>query len=277
MAEITAAAVRSLRDRTDLPMMRCKEALVQADGDEEKAIEILASQVEKIKGKRADNATTEGRIFVAMKDDGSEAALVDFQCETAPVASNEGFVSLGNLLAQQLLEGPGAATPDELLSQPAPGGSGKTLQQLFDELVNKIAEKFVVTAVARVPGPVGYYIHHDGKTGVLFQAEGENLNAPILRDVAMHIAALKPLFARIEDFDPTAAQAERDRLTQEARASKKPENIIEKIVDGRMKNFYQEQGVLEAQAFAKEESKTVAQVLAEAKLKAKAFVLRSIG
>lgn len=277
MAEITAAAVRSLRDRTDLPMMRCKEALVQADGDEEKAIEILAAQVEKIKGKRAENATTEGRIFVAMKDDGSEAALVDFQCETAPVASNEGFVSLGNLLARQLLEGPGAATPEELLSQPAPGGSGKTLQQLFDELVNKIAEKFVVTAVARVSGPVGYYIHHDGKTGVLFQAEGENLNAPILRDVAMHIAALKPAHARIEDFDPAAAQAERDRLTEEARASKKPENIIEKIVDGRMKNFYQEQGVLEAQAFAKEESKTVAQVLAEAKLKAKAFVLRSIG
>lgn len=277
MAEITAAAVRSLRDRTDLPMMRCKEALVEANGDEEKAIEILASQVEKIKGKRAENATTEGRIFVAVKEDGSEAALVDFQCETAPVAANDGFVNLGNLLAQQLLEGPGASTPEELLAQPAPGKDGKTLQQLFDELVNKIAEKFVVTFVARVTGPVGAYIHHDGKTGVLFQAEGESANAPVLRDVAMHIAALKPLHARIEDFDAAAAQAERDRLTEEARASKKPENIIEKIVEGRMKNFYNEQGVLEAQPFAKDEAKTVAQVLGEAKLKTKAFTLRSIG
>ncbi len=277
MAEITAAAVRALRERTDLPMMRCKQALIEADGDEDKAIQILASQVDNIRAKRADNETSEGRIFVAIKDDGSEAALIDFQCETAPVAANEGFVELGNLLAQQLLNGPGAATPEELLAQPAPGKEGKTLQQLFDELVNKIAEKFEVAYVAKVAGPVGYYIHHDGKTGVLFQAEGESLNAPVLRDVAMHIAAIKPTFARIEDFDPAVANVERDRLTEEARASKKPENIIEKIVDGRMKSFYQEQGVLEAQAFAKDEAKTVSQVLTEAKLKAKAFIIRAIG
>jgi len=277
MAEITAAAVRSLRDRTDLPMMRCKQALVEAGGDEDKAIEILASQIEHIKAKRADNETSEGRIFIAAKEDGSEAALVDFQCETAPVAANDSFIALGNMMAQQLLDGPGAATPEELLTQPAPGKEGRTLQQEFDDLVNKIAEKFTVTHVARVEGPVGLYVHHDGKTGVLFQAEGEGMNDPILRDVAMHIAALNPSYACIGDLDSAAVQAERDRLTEEAKASGKPENIVEKIVEGRMKNFYSDQGVLEAQAFAKDEAKTVAQVLGDAKLKAKSFVVRRIG
>ncbi len=277
MAEITAAAVRSLRERTDLPMMRCKQALVESGGDEEKAIEILAAQTANIRAKRADNATSEGRIFVSMKDDGSEVALVDFQCETAPVASNEEFLALGEAMVQQLLEGPGAETPEELLAQPAPGKSDTTLQQVLDELVNKIAEKFDVAFVARVSGPVGYYVHHDGKTAAVFQATGDNMNSPILRDVAMHIAALKPSLATENDVDPAKVTAERERLTEEARATGKPENIIEKIVDGRMKNFFQNEGVLTTQAFAKDETKTVGQVLAAENLEAKAFIVRSIG
>ena len=277
MAEITAAAVRSLRERTDLPMMSCKQALVESGGDEEKAIEILASQTAKIRAKRADNATTEGRIFVAAKEDGSEAAMVDFQCETAPVASNEEFLSLGEAMVQQLLNGPGAETPEELLAQEVPGKPGTTLQAALDELVNKIAEKFDVAFVARVSGPVGYYVHHDGKTAALFQASGDNMNAPILRDVAMHIAALKPALATEADVDPAKVEAERNRLTEEARATGKPDNIIEKIVGGRMKNFFQNEGVLTAQAFAKDETKTVGQVLAAENLEAKAFIVRSIG
>ncbi len=277
MADITAAAVRSLRERTDLPMMRCKQALVESGGDEEKAIEILASQTANIRAKRADNATSEGRIFIAIKDDGSEAALVDFQCETAPVASNEEFLSLGEAMVQQLLNGPGAETPAELLAQDAPGKSGVTLQQVLDELVNKIAEKFEVAFVARMAGPVGYYVHHDGKTAAMIQATGENMNAPILRDVAMHIAALKPSLASESDVDPAKVTAERERLTEEARATGKPDNIIEKIVDGRMKNFFQTEGVLTTQAFAKDETKTVGQVLAAENLEAKAFIVRSIG
>ncbi len=276
MAEITAAAVRALRERTDLPMMRCKKALVEAGGDEDKAIAILASETQGIKDKRADNATHEGRIFVAMKDDGSQAAIVDFQCETAPVASNEGFIALGESMAKQLLEGPGAETPDELMSQKAPG-QDRTLQEVLDELVNKIAEKFSVEFVKRVDGPVGFYIHHDGKSGALFQAEGEASTDPVLRDVAMHVTAIRPKFANAGDLDPAIVKAEKDRLSEEARSTGKPENIIEKMVEGRMKNFYSEQGVLEAQAFAKDETKTVGKILEEKKLKPKAFYLRVIG
>lgn len=275
MAEITAAAVKSLRDRTDLPMMRCKKALAEANGDEEKAIEILRSQTKSIMDKRSDNATSEGRIFTATSEDGSKVSLVEFQCETAPVASNDGFLALGEAMAKQLLTGPGASTPEELMSQP--GMDGKTLQENFDELINKIAEKFVIDKVAVVDAPFGVYIHHDGKTGVAFQAKGEPKNPEILRDVAMHIAALRPSVATEQDLDAAVVTAERDRLSEEARNSGKPENIIEKMVDGRMRVFFSEQGVLTYQSFAKDESKTVGKVLEENGLEPVTFHLWVLG
>jgi elongation factor Ts len=163
------------------------------------------------------------------------------------------------------------------LAQQSPDGSGKPLSELFDELVNQIREKIVVTQIIRVAGPVGSYVHHDGKTGVLFCATGEKADAPVLRDVAMHIAALSPTVTTVEDLDPAAVQAERNRLSEEALATSKPENIVEKIVDGRMKNFYAEQGVLVVQPFAKDDSKTVSQALAESGLEAKCFARWKIG
>ena len=110
MAEITAAAVKALRERTDLPMMECKKALVEADGDSEKAVEILKAQFKKIQDKRANNATEEGRIFFQSSDDGSQAAMVEIQCESAPVATGESLAEFGNAMVAQLLSGPGAST-----------------------------------------------------------------------------------------------------------------------------------------------------------------------
>lgn len=275
MAEITAKAVMALRNLTGLPMMKCKGALVEADGDQEKAIEILKKEAGKIMLKRGDNTTSEGQIFIRSTD--SEAVMVEIQCESEPVGRGEDLTNLGNLLAQQLLEGPGASTADELLSQPAPDGSGKTLNELYEEMVGKIREKIVVTRVARVDGPVGGYVHHDGKTGVLFQATGENAKAEVLRDTAMHIAALSPTVTMPEELDSADVQAERDRLTEEAKATGKPDNIVGKIVDGRMKNYYIESGVLTMQAFAKDDSKSVSQALAEQGMTAKAFTRWVIG
>ena len=277
MAEISAAAVKKLREMTDLPMMECKKALTEAGGDQEKAIAILKENFKKVQLKRAENETSEGRVFVASKDDGSLAAMVAIACESAPVATGASLQEFGSLCVKQLLEGPGASTPEELLKQPAPGSSGKTLNDLFEDMVNKIREKIVVLSADRAEGPVGVYVHHDGKTGVLFQATGAKADSGILRDVAMHIAALRPAYVNAEAVDKAAVKAERDRLTAEAKATGKPDNIIEKMVDGRMKNFYVEQGVLEFQPFAKDDTKTVSQALAEKGLKAKSFVLRKIG
>lgn len=277
MAEITASTVMALREKTGLPLMECKNALKEADGDEAKAIDILKSQYGKLMEKRATNPTEEGRIFVKLADDASAGAMVEMQCESAPVAANEEFNELGDALAAQLLGGPGAATPEELLAQPCPGKDGVTLQQEFEEIVNKIREKIVVSRVARVHGLVGAYTHHDGKTAVLLQAEGEG-GGEALRDVAMHIAAMKPEVTNIEELDPQVVQEARDRLVEEARATGKPDNIIDKIVDGRMKVFYREDaGVLVEQPFAKDDSKNVSQVLAEQGLKAKGFTLWVLG
>ncbi len=203
--------------------------------------------------------------------------MVELQCESAPTAANSEFVKLGEALVGQLLDGPGASSIDELLSQPVPGGK-QSLKDLFDATNAKIREKFVVVRVARAKGPVGAYVHHDGKTAVLFEAAGDKLKADVLRDVAMHVAAMKPTVTNVEDVDPALVQAERDRLTEEARKTGKPENIIGKIVDGRISVFYRDEaGVLAEQAFAKDDSKSVRQVLAEAGLKPRNFTLWVLG
>lgn len=274
MAEITAAAVKALRERTDLPMMECKKALVEAEGDAEKAVEILKAQFKKIQDKRANNATEEGRIFYLQSDDGSQAAMVEIQCESAPVATGESLAEFGDAMVGQLLNGPGADSPEDLMNQTPDGGT--QLQTQFEELVNKIREKIVVNRVARVDGPVGGYVHHDGKTGVMFQAKGET-GGDILRDVAMHIAALRPACTRPEDVPADDVQQERDRLSEEARATGKPDNIIDKIVDGRMKNFFVERGVLLSQPFAKDDSKTVEKALSESGLEAIGFHRWQVG
>lgn len=270
MAEISAAQVKALRELTNMPMMKCKEALKEAGGDQEKAVEFLKQQSKGIMEKRAENPTSEGRIFIKITDDASKAAMVEIQCESEPVGRGSDLGAFGEQCVAQLLEGPGAETPEALLAQEAPGG-GKTLQDQYDDMVGTIREKIVVARCMTCDGPVGGYVHHDGKTAVLMQAEGDNPDGSILRDVAMHIAAMRPVVCEPEELDAATVKAERDKLSEEARATGKPENIIEKIVDGRMNNFYVEEGVLTLQPFAKDDTKNVSQALAEHGLKAKAF------
>lgn len=277
MADISAAEVKALRDATNLPMMDCKKALVEAGGDRDKAVEILREQFKKIQIKRAENATTEGRIFIATTADGSVAAMAELQCESAPVAGSPSFVALVRQAANQLLNGPGASTPDELLDQPAPEVPGRTLRQVWEELVNQIREKIVLARILKVNGPVQGYVHHDGKNATLFQAEGTTGKLDTLRDVAMHITALRPLCTHPEQLDQSGVSAERARLSAEAKATGKPDNIVEKIVDGKMKTYFNEQGVLTYQPFAKDDSKTVSQALAEAGYKAVSFTRWVIG
>lgn len=277
MAEITAAAVKALREMTDLPMMACKKALQAADGDQDKAIEILREEAGKIQLKRSDNDTSEGRITILSSDDGSQTVMLEVVCESAPVASGEDLVNFSNACAAQLLANPNVNTVEELMALPSESTPGKTLNDDFMDMLNKIREKIVVSQIARSEGPTGGYVHHDGKTGVLFQAAGETADAELLRGVAMHVAALQPAVVNESGLDPAVIQEERDRLTAEAKATGKPDNIIDKIVDGRMKTFFNEQGVLVYQPFAVDDSKTVSQALAEKGLEAVSFSRWSIG
>ncbi len=277
MAEITAQAVKELRDLTNLPMMEVKRALTEANGDQKRAIEILKESNKKVSIKRAENATSEGLVRTAVSTDGALAGMVELQCESAPVAKADDFLFLADQCVKQLLVGPGAATAADLLAQPAPDRPGTTLAGLLEEVVGKIREKIVVARVLRVNGPAGAYTHHDGKTGVLFGATGENKLASVLRDVAMHVAALRPLVTLPEELSAADVAVEKSRLTAEAATSGKPANIVEKIVEGRMKTYYAEQGVLGFQLFAKDDSKTVNQALAESGLKAVGFTRWVLG
>lgn len=277
MAEITSEAVRALREKTDLPMMECKKALTEANGDEALAIKLLRERVKNLTVKLEGRTTSEGRVATMVSDDGTKACMVEVQCETNPVAKNDDFLFMCQQLCKQLLVGPGASTPDELLSQPVPDKPGSTLKDIYEETLNKIRERIVVSRIITVPGPVGVYTHHDGKMGVVFQATGDGKAPDLLRDVAMHIAALGPKCTLPDGLDPELVAAEKKKCMEEARASGKPENILEKIVAGKLTLFYGNEGVLVAQPFAKDQTKTVEKVLAEKGYTAKGFTRWRIG
>lgn len=267
MAEITAATVREFRERTGLPMMDCKKALQDANGDPDKAIELLRKAGAKMMEKRSGRATTSGRITIYLG--ANVSTMVDLRCESAPVANNEEFIQLANDLATQLATGPGADSPEALLAQPSPSKKGQPLKQQFDDLVNRIREVFKLERIVRIDGTCGGYAHHNGAAGVLLQIEGGN--AELAKDICMHVAAMRPTVLNVDELDPAVVSKERDILAAAARKEGKPEKIIEKMVEGRLQNFYAECCLTE-QPFVKDDKKTVGQVAKEAGMKLIRFV-----
>ncbi|MHC4399477.1 MAG: translation elongation factor Ts [Planctomycetota bacterium] len=276
MSQITAAAVKALRDRTGLPMMDCKRALQEADGDEEAAVRWLKERGQKVQQKQSGRATSTGRIAVFTDLEKGVGAMIELRCETAPVANNEEFVQLANDLVTQLATGPGAATPEQLLGQPSPSQAGKTLQEQYDELYNRIREAFQLKQIIRVDGPCGGYCHHDGSTGVLLLVEGGD--ADLAKDVCMHVAAIRPSAVGRDDLDASLVEQERQVQVERARQEGKPEKIIEKMIEGRMRSFYAEHCLLE-QPFVKGESdkETVGKVAEAAGMKIVRFVHWQLG
>lgn len=274
MAEVTAKMVKELREQTQLPMMKCKKALVEAGGDMEAAKDALRKEGEKFIDGRGDRTTEEGRIAIYTDIENGPCAMVELQVESAPVAANEDVIALANDLAKQLATGPGAATPDELWEQPSPSQAGKTLKEVRDEIVNRIREVFRMPRILRIDSPCGGYVHHDAKSGVLLQVEGGN--ADLAKDISMHVAAMKPAAAVKDEVDPAIVEAERNVQIERARSEGKPENIIEKMIEGRMRNFYSEI-VLEEQAFVKDDKQSVGDVAKAAGMKIKGFKLWKVG
>ena len=274
MGSISAAAVKALRERTGLPMMDCKRALQEAGGDEEAAIEALRKSGKKTMEKRAGRETSAGRIAAHTDMAAGVAAMIELACESAPVANNEEFVKLANDLAEQLATGPGAATADELLSQSSPGDSSQSLKQRFDDLNNRIREVFKLNRLMRIDASCGGYVHHNGGVGVLLEIEGND--AEVAKDICMHVAAMRPMALAKEDLDAELVKKEREILAGAARAEGKPENIIEKMVDGRMRNFFAER-CLNEQPFVKDDKQTVGEVAQAAGIKVIRFVHWELG
>jgi elongation factor Ts len=263
--EISAATVKAFRDKTGLPMMDCKRALQEANGDEELAIELLRKAGVKTMAGRTDRETECGRIAVFTDPKTKVTAMVELLCESAPVANTEEFIALINGLAEQLAKGPGAKTADELLAQPFPGKSGVTLKGFYDDLVNKIREVFRLTRLERIEGPCGAYVHHNAGVGVLLPIKGDNHE--LARDVCMHVASMKPQALKKEELDPAVIEKERKLVVEQVKEqnSGKPENIVQKIVDGKMKAFLAECCLLD-QPFVKDTAKTVSQVCTDGKI-----------
>lgn len=255
MAEITASAVKAFRERTGLPLMDCKKALAEAGGDEEKAVALLRERGKQLADKRSDRETGFGRFGLYIGTEKSTGAMVELLCESAPVTQNEDFIQLANDLAEQLATGPGASTAEELLAQPSPSKEGMTLEQQKEDLFNRIREVFRVGRLVRVEGASGGYSHNAGTiAGVLVEIEGGNDEAA--KDVAMHIAAMKPAALSEAELDQATLEKEREFLRAAAMNEGKPENIVDKIVEGRMKQYIGERALL-FQPFVKDDKQTV--------------------
>jgi elongation factor Ts len=273
MANITAAMVMKLRDETGLPMMDCKKALQEANGDFELAKQHVRESGKKIMSIRQDRTTEEGRLAAYASLNPPVGAMVELQVESAPVAKHEEVVALANDLAKQLATGPGASTPDELWKQPSPSRKGVTLQQWKDEIEGKMREVLRLARIHRWDAPSGGFVHM-AKIGALVQVEGGT--DELAKDIALHIAAQNPKATNIEDLDKSFVEKERAFLTEQAKKEGKPENIIAKMIEGRMRNFYAEH-VLSEQPFVKDDKQTVGKAAAAGGMKLKRFIRWKLG
>jgi elongation factor Ts len=279
MAEITAAAVMGLREKTGLPMMECKKALQECGGDTAQAVEWLRKQGIKTQSLRADRETSCGRLAVYADPAKGVGAIIELKCESPPVAGSQDFKDLCNDIARTLALGPGAATPADLLAQKSQAHPGKTLAELKDDLFNRMREVFELSRIARVDAPCGGYAHHDGSKAALVEIAGNTSAAnaaDVGKDIAMHVVALAPQAVRKEDLDPAVVDKEREILSEAARKEGKPENIIAKMIEGRLRNFFS-QCVLLEQPFVKDDKQTVGQFSKSAGLEVKSVTNWKLG
>jgi elongation factor Ts len=271
LAEITAAAVMALRDKTGLPMMECKKALQECGGDTDQAVDWLRKQGIKTQALRADRETSTGRLAVYTDLSRGVGTMIELKCESAPVAGSPDFKDFVNDIAKTLALGPGAKTPEELLAQKSQAHPDRTLGELKDALFNRMREVFELSRICRIDAPCGGYAHHDGSKAALIEVAG-NVSGPqaaeVAKDVAMHVVALAPQALVKEDLDPAVVAKEREILSDAARKEGKPENIIAKMIEGRLRNFFS-QCVLLEQPFVKDDKQTVGQLTKSAGLEVK--------
>jgi elongation factor Ts len=279
MAEISAAQVRALREKTGLPMMECKAALTEANGNEQAAIELLQR---KAKGKletKAHRETAEGRVGMYISPDGRSGALVELRCETPPVAKNEMFAELSNQIAQQVAAGTEASpSPERILTARWVGDSSKTVNDLVEGVFARIKENMKLVRCRRITGEhlVGY-VHFDGSIGVMAALDKAPATPQVGKDLCMHIAFAKPLGIMAKDVPAEEIEQVRRMAAEVARGEGKPEKIIDKIVEGKVAAFYKEKVLME-QEHVKEPKTSVAKVLKAAGVDAvTAMVIMQVG
>lgn len=263
MSTITAKSVKSLRDRTGAGMMDCKRALLEVGGDEEQAIDLLRKWGAAKAAKRAERATSEGVVHVARQ--GDTYAMVAVTSETDFVARNEDFLDFSSrladaVLASDLAEGD-VVEGDALLERPDFEAFQSELTDLRARIGENIGVDRAVRLVSAADASTSVYIHFGNKIGVIVELAGGSGYDEAARDVAMHVAAANPIGVSADDIPAAERERERKLLVEQAMQEGKPESIVERIVEGRMRKFY-EQSALLLQAFVKDPDMTIQERLA---------------
>jgi elongation factor Ts len=270
MAEITAQLVKELREKSGVGMMDCKKALQENNGDMDAAIDWLRAKGLAKAAKKADRVAAEGVVAVATRAEGAgmTAALVEFNSETDFVARNESFQAAARKFAAAALD-----VANDVEAVRAAPLEGRTVADAITELVATIGENMMVRRSAKLSvaqGGVGAYIHGAqagasdlGRIGVMVAIESAADQAAITelaRNIALHVAATSPLSLSVDDLDPAAVERERAIFTEQAATSGKPANIIQNMVEGRIRKFYEE-AVLLKQAYVRNPDQTVEQLV----------------
>lgn len=265
MANISAQLVKELREMTGAKMMDCKKALVQTEGDIEKAIEFLREKGLADAAKKSGRVAAEGIVKTYISEDKKKGSVVEFNCETDFVAANDEFIAFADRLAEMAVE-TGAENVEALLNEKFDGET--TVSDALKALIAKLGENMTVrrfTTFAIENGVVKSYIHGGGRIGVLVEVACDTASDvldEVAKEVCMQIAAANPLFLSEDQVDAASIEKEKEIYRVQALNEGKPENIVEKMVEGRIKKYYKEVCLLD-QLWVKDNDKTIAKFLAE--------------
>ncbi len=262
---ISAADVKKLRDMTGAGMMDCKKALQEADGDFDKAVEILRKKGASVAAKRAERAANEGVVVTKIWNNGKSGAILAVNCETDFVANSDDFVNFAKQILDLIVEKQ-PANIDELLTLEI---DGVTVSEKLNEVIGKIGEKIEISNFAIVnaeSGVVVDYIHHGANLGVMLKvcnvSEMNDELEKLFKDIAMQIAAMKPLYVKRDDVPTDVIAKEKEIYKEVALKEGKPEQIVDRIAEGKLNKFFGEVCLLE-QTFVKDNNKTVGQLIEE--------------
>lgn len=262
---ITAQMVKELREMTGAGMMDCKKALNEANGDMEKAVEVLRERGLAAAAKKAGRIAAEGLVKTYVSEDGKIASIVEVNCETDFVAVNEDFVTFADNVAKQAAK-TNANTTEELLEEKYIANESKTITETITGLIAKIGENMAVRRFQKLTvdhGVIASYIHGGGRIGVLVKLECEkesDVLKEIAKDVAMQVAATNPLFLNRESVDNESLEKEKEIYRVQALNEGKPENIVDKMVNGRIQKYYKENCLVE-QVYVKDPDTTIEKYL----------------
>lgn len=272
MAEITASMVKDLRDKTDAPMMDCKKALTEAGGDMEKAEEILRVKFGSKATKAAGRIAAEGVVGIYVSPDAKLGAMIEVNCETDFVAKNDDFLAFAKALAEMVAKN----GPADIAALSNMDMGGKTVEETRTQLVGKIGENMSLRRFVRIEaqGRLASYVHGGSKIGVMVDVVGGD--EQLAKDIAMHIAASKPVALSREQVPAELIEKERAVASQKAAESGKPADIVTKMVEGAVAKYLKEVTLL-GQPFVKDDKQTVEQLLKSKGASVAGFTLYVVG